>query len=92
MTVSEFYESSPRDIYNYIIGRSTQIQFDIEQGWDYVRYVMAGSMIPYSTKSIRPTDIIKLDRDKIKMPGLTPYEQQELERWSKRMDEEMNVI
>lgn len=88
MTAAEFYDSTPRELSLWIEAQREKLEFEIEQGWDYVRHVMLGAMMPYSKKVLRPGDVIKLQRDR-RVAGLSAWEQQELDRWSDEQDEAM---
>lgn len=89
MSVSEFWESTYRDIFNFIKAYNDKREFDIEQGWDYTRHIMWASMQPNSTKEIKVSSIIRLKRDGPIRKELSGYEQQELDKWSAQCDEEM---
>lgn len=89
MTVTEFWESEPIDVFVFLEVRSKAMREREQQEWDYVRHIMVGSMQPYSERPLKYTDIMRLDRDGKHIPELTPYEKQELARWSARCDQEM---
>lgn len=88
MTAQEFYDSTPRELSLFFEAKRERMEFEIEQGWDYVRYVMMGALMPYSKKAIKPQDVMKLKRDG-RMLHLTPWEQQEMDRWAREQDEIM---
>lgn len=91
MSAAEFYDSTPRELSLYFEAKRELMEFTIEQGWDYVRHIMVGSLMPYSKKTVRPSDVLHLKRDH-RMRHLSGWEQQEMDRWSKEQDEIMKDI
>ncbi len=89
MSVSEFWESTYRDIFNFIQAYNDKRFESLEDGWDYVRHIMWASMQPNSKEEIKVSSIIRLKRDGPSTKVLTPYEKQELAKWSAKCDEEM---
>jgi hypothetical protein len=95
MSVSEFYDATPRDLYNYLAGRRDAMQFEIEQGWDYVRHVMFAAISPYAPKgnSLKPETIIPLERDKGRTAGPpSEWMKQRIREWEAEQDEIMSKI
>lgn len=95
MTLSEFYDSTPRDLAIYLAGKREALEFEIEQGWDYVRHVMYAALSPYTPKgsSLKPEGLITLQRDKERKHGPTSeWMKQRLKEWEAQMDAEMAGI
>lgn len=88
MTVSEYYECTDRDLYNFVRARYELINEDREQMWDYSRHIMWASLAGMTGKPDSPTKVIRLKRDG-KEVELTPYLKQEISEWSKKMDAEI---
>ena len=88
MTVTEFYDCDMRELYAFIEERS-QVQADhVEQMWDYSRHIMWAGVKPHIEKNLEPWQLIRLKRDG-RREELTPWENQELEAWNRKMDQEM---
>ncbi len=89
MNVADFWQYEPIDIFIFLEERSNAKREEEQQQWDYVRHIMVAAMQPYSEEKIKFSDIIGLDRDGVKSKELSPFEKQELKRWSAKCDEEM---
>lgn len=89
MSVSEFWNCEPIDVFIFLEERSGAVRDREQQEWDYVRRLMVAVMQPYSKEQIRFADIVWLDRDGKQVKQLTPFEKQELEKWSAKCDQEM---
>lgn len=92
MTIKEFMDSRPKEVWSFIEARQKHTQFLIEQGWDFVRHIMLYTVAPWQGKNkISLTDIIRLPRDKGQ--ELTPEELEaqlaEAKEWNDKMDKEM---
>ena len=92
MSVSEFWQCTYRDIFNFVKAHNDDRADKIEQAWDYVRHIMWSNMQPNSTKEIKVSRIIRLKRDGAMIPEISTYDQQELDRWSDDCDAEMNLV
>lgn len=88
MSVSEFYECELREVYAFLEERSQAEVDRMQQEWDYARHIMWAAIKPHVEKNIEPWQLIRLKRDG-KREELTPWENQQVEEWNKRMDEEM---
>lgn len=91
MSPSEFWECEPIDVFIFLEERSGAVRDREQQEYDYVRRLMVAAMQPYSETPIKYTDVIRLDRDGPEVKELTPFERQELARWSAKCDEEMEA-
>ena len=92
MTITEFYECQPRDVYIFLDAMYENKQDRIEQEWDYTRMIMWSNLQPNSKDPIRFSSIIRLKRDGAMVAEISPYEQQELDRWSEECDEDMPLV
>lgn len=95
MSLSEFYDSTPRDLAIYLSGRREALEFEIEQGWDYVRHIMFSALSPYTPKgsSLKPEGLITLQRDKEKKHGPTSeWMRQRIKEWEAQMDADMAQV
>lgn len=88
MSLTEYYEATDRDVYNFIRAGYERLNEDREQMWDYTRHVMWSQMASMTGKPKEPKNVMQLGRDGIE---ITPYQKQELREWSKRMDKEMGL-
>lgn len=68
-------------------GRTQSLEFEVEQGWDYTRHLMA-AVISSMCKATRPDQIITLKRDGKKV-DLSGFEKQQLEDFNEALDEEL---
>jgi len=91
MTLTEFYGATDREIYNFIIGHSK----NVDQVWNYVRHIMLASFIPWTEKGVelKPGQIISIPSID-KEHNLTPFEKQQeelkkeaLKEWGRKLDE-----
>lgn len=89
MSISEFWECEPNDVYIFIEERSASLREREQQELDYLRRLLVALIQPYSEEKIKHTDIFWLDRDGVQIKELTPDEKYELARWSAKCDEEM---
>ncbi len=88
MSLSEYYEATDRDVYNFIKAGFQRLEEEREQMWDYTRHIMWAQMASMTGKPKEPRNVMQLKRDKVE---LTPYTEQEIREWSKRMDKEMGI-
>ena len=88
MSVSEYYECTSRDVYNFIRAKLEGEEEQREQEWDNTRHIMLSVFASMTGKPDTPDKVIKLKRDK-KAIEITPYTKQEIERWAAKMDKEM---
>jgi hypothetical protein len=89
MSLTEFWDSTNRDLFNYILATNDKRSEEIELGWDYARHIMWAMLQPNSKEAIKVSSIIRLKRDGPIVPELTPYEKQELAKWSTKCDQDM---
>jgi hypothetical protein len=92
MSVSEFYECEFVEVCIFLEERSAANAEREQQEWDYVRHIMWSNLQPNASKEIKISSIIRLKRDGAMFKELTPYEQQELDRWSEACDEGMDLV
>ena len=92
MTITEFYECQPRDVYIFLDAMYENKQDRIEQEWDYTRQVMWAIFQKDNTQELKPSRFIRLKRDGPMVAEITPYQQQELDRWSEECDEDMPLV
>lgn len=95
MTFREFLDCRPCDVHRFLMAKYKKAQIDIEQNWDYVRYIMLGSLMPHSKKQLKPSDILKLERDGLNQlfTNQLPEEQQaKIKAWNAQMDAEMGLV
>jgi hypothetical protein len=91
MSISYFYDSTPRELYNFIRAKREALEERQEQELDYMRHVMWSSMVMHTTTKIKPDQILRLKRDG-KQIELTPYLKQEVSKWEQEMDKEMGIL
>ncbi len=91
MSISDFYESTPRELYNFIRAKREAAEERHEQELDYMRHVMWSAMVMHTTTKIKPDQILRLKRDG-KQIELTPYLKQEVSKWEQEMDREMGIL
>lgn len=90
MSIRDFYDASPRDTYNAVKAWQEAQELEYENTWDVTRHIMWASIAPHITKRIKVTDLVKLKRDRLNIE-LDPYDQQQLDEWERRQDEEMRL-
>jgi NADP-dependent 3-hydroxy acid dehydrogenase YdfG len=88
MSLSDFYDASPRDTYNIIKASQEKQEQEYEHSWDVTRHIMWAAITPHITKKIKVTDLIRLKRDGL-IIELDPYDKQQLDEWDRMCDEEM---
>lgn len=88
MSVSEYYECTARDVYNFIRAKIKGEEERHEQEWDYTRSIMWYTMMSMTGEPKSPDKVIRLKRDK-KIIEITPFTQQEIDKWAAKMDKEM---
>lgn len=92
MSVSEFYECTPRDLYNFFKGRSEGLAEQREHELECTRQIMWASIAAMNGNKIRPHELIPLPKDKKNIKQPTPFELQELRKWAEQQDREMGII
>lgn len=92
MSLSDFYECTPRDTYNFVLAGKEKSESDIEQMYDYTRRIMWASVAAMQGGGkYKYSDFIKLKRDGSNNEELTPFQKQEIEKLSKEWDNEMGL-
>ncbi len=91
MSIDEYYESSNRELDNFLIAKSEAKKEELEQTWDFVRHQMWASVQPHIEKKLKVSDLIRLDRDAPKTK-LTEYTKQELKTLAAKLDKGMNLV
>lgn len=92
MTLTEYWDSTDRDLLNFVMAANERRSDEIEQGWDYARHIMWAVLQPNSKSEIKMSRIIRLKRDGPVIAEITPYQQQELDKWSEECDEDMPLV
>lgn len=91
MTISEFYECTPRELYNFIHARREALEEEREHDLHCTRLGMWASYIAMNGNKVKPTDFLRLKRDGPVKKELTAAEKRKLEAWSKKCDDEMRI-
>lgn len=91
MSISDYWDSTPRDLFNFIQAGRERMEFEIEQGYDNTRRIMWAVYQSMNGGHTKPQDFIRLSRDQ-PVKVLDPFEKQELEEWSRQCDAEMGLI
>lgn len=86
MTVTEFYDSTDRDIYNFITARIEKLDDEVQQQYENTRLIMWASIAAMNGNKLKPEQILKLKRDKVDAE-ISGWTKQEVAKWNKLMDE-----
>jgi hypothetical protein len=90
MTLTEYVDCTPRDLFNFLSGAKDRIIEEREFFLDCTRRVMWASLTPYSKNEIKLDKLIRISTDQ-KEVELTPFVKQELDNWAAEMDKEMGI-
>lgn len=91
MSVKEFYKSTERELYNFITAKVAAEKEQRTHDWDVARHIMWSNVQPHSEKQIKVRDLIRLESDSDRKE-LSGWENQELKKWNKLMDEGPKVF
>jgi len=91
MSISEFWKSTDRELFNFVEARSQGLKESREHDWDVARHIMWASYQPHADKKLRVQDFVKLSTDGNR-DDLTEWENQELKKWNAKMDEGMILV
>ncbi len=91
MTIDEFYNSTSRDLTLFIKIKSEQVRDDIERQYDHTRKIMWASIAAMNGDKIKPSDLIPLSGDVVKVKTQTAYEKQQMIKTMKEMDKDMGI-
>ena len=90
MTLREFYDCTPRELFNFLQAYTEKREEDIEQQLEYTRLIMWAAVSPHIKEKITPSKLLPLKRDRHRV-DLSPFENQELMKWNDSMDAEMGI-
>jgi hypothetical protein len=87
MTLFDYYESTPRDLFNFLKAKREKQKEDHEVHLNYIRYLMWASIQPHSTKEVRFSDLLKSGEAKV--IELSPEDKKAVDDWAAECDKEM---
>ena len=92
MSLTEYYDSTPRDLYYFIKAANERREEDIEQTYDNTRRIMWASIAAMAGDKVPGIEkLIPLKRDKANQIELTPFVKQRIKSMSAEMDNEMGI-
>ncbi len=91
MSISEFYDTTSKDLTLYLRIKMEQRKEEIELGYDYTRRIMWASLAAMNGDKIKYTDLIQLSFDKANTTEVTPYQKQEMKKIFADMDKSMGL-
>ena len=90
MSLSEYYESTDRDLHNFIQAGLERQNEEYELAWNVARHEMWASIAPHTKETITPARLVPMKGDVV-AKEMTPFEKQWLAEWEAEQDKEMNI-
>lgn len=91
MTVREFYKSTERELSIFITAKVSAQKEQRVHDWEIARHVMRDIRQQYSDKILTVQDVMRMEHDSDRKE-LSDWENQELKKWNKLMDEGPRAI